>query len=194
MSLLILIWLVSICFLLCTYAGFIGESVGFADRECMVWYILFIIFVPYAMLPLPLKYCMIGGSVSGAAHLLVITIVKTQKNSVSLHYLYLLCILCHSDENRFAARKWQYLFNWRYISSLLLQAQSTFIKLILLLIFLFSMSLPAHMQIGLSILGYEMYCTTIAGKFIAVFGNKFCWYVHQIFNGSWTTFGIHWNA
>lgn len=70
-----------------TRTGFIGEGVGFADRECMVWYMLFIIFVPYAMLPLPLKWCMIGGMVSGVAHLIVISIVKLQKNSVNPYFI-----------------------------------------------------------------------------------------------------------
>lgn len=64
--------------------GFVGECVGFADRECMVWYMLFILFVPYAMLPLPLKWCMVSGTISGIAHLIVISIEKLQRNSVRL--------------------------------------------------------------------------------------------------------------
>lgn len=70
-------------FIVLSCTGFIGEGVGFDDRECIVWYMLFIIFVPYAMLPLPLKWCMIAGTVSAAAHLIVISIVKIQKNSVN---------------------------------------------------------------------------------------------------------------
>lgn len=50
----------------------------------MVWYILFIIFVPYAMLPLPLKYCIIGGFISGTAHLIIISFGKLQKIDVNL--------------------------------------------------------------------------------------------------------------
>lgn len=63
--------------------GFVGECVGFADRECMVWYMLFIIFVPYAMLPLPLKWCMVGGTISGTAHLIFMSLEKLEKSSVS---------------------------------------------------------------------------------------------------------------
>lgn len=65
--------------------GFVGEGVGFADREYLVWYILFVIFVPYAMLPLPLKWCVISGTISASCHLTVITIIKFQrkKNGVS---------------------------------------------------------------------------------------------------------------
>lgn len=66
-------------------AGFVGEGVGFSEREYLVWYVLFIVFVPYAMLPLPLKWCMIAGIVSAACHLIVISIVKFQRlDSVSI--------------------------------------------------------------------------------------------------------------
>lgn len=67
------------------HIGFVGEGVGFADREYLVWYILFVIFVPYAMLPLPLKWCVITGTISASCHLTVITIIKFQrrKNGVS---------------------------------------------------------------------------------------------------------------
>lgn len=33
-----------------------------------------------------------------------------------------------------------------------------------------------------------------AGKFLALFGHQFRWHVHQVFNGSRATFGIHRNA
>lgn len=53
---------------------------------------LFVIFVPYSMLPLPLKWCIIGGSLSGTSHLISITIVKMIKaNAVSGQFLYLSC-------------------------------------------------------------------------------------------------------
>lgn len=67
--------------------GFVGEGLGFAERENLVWYVLFIIFVPYSMLPLPLKWCMIGGSLSAFSHLIVMIIVKFQRNTVSLSSL-----------------------------------------------------------------------------------------------------------
>lgn len=70
-----------------------GEGVGFSEREYLVWYVLFIVFVPYAMLPLPLKWCMIAGIVSAACHLIVISIVKFQRtDSVSVHNKYLLVV------------------------------------------------------------------------------------------------------
>lgn len=36
------------------------------------------------MLPLPLKWCMIGGTGTGTAHLIVISIGKLQKSNVNL--------------------------------------------------------------------------------------------------------------
>ncbi|XP_037049946.1 adenylyl cyclase 78C isoform X2 [Bradysia coprophila] len=72
-------WAATCTWLLLNLQGFIGEGVGFSDREYLVWYVLFIVFVPYAMLPLPLKWCMIAGIVSAACHLIVISIVKFQR-------------------------------------------------------------------------------------------------------------------
>lgn len=63
--------------------AFIGEGVGFANREYLVWYTLFVIFVPYAMLPLPLKWCVVGGTITASCHLAVITIKKLQDKAVS---------------------------------------------------------------------------------------------------------------
>lgn len=71
-------WAATCTWLLLNLQGFLGEGLGFADSEDLVWYILFIIFVPYAMLPLPLKWCMIAGSVSAICHLTVISIIKLQ--------------------------------------------------------------------------------------------------------------------
>lgn len=85
----------------CNWTGFVGECVGFADKECMVWYMLFIIFVPYAMLPLPLIYCMAGGTVSGVAHIIVMTIEKVQKTNVRnkvFIYIHIYCQIVTDSE------------------------------------------------------------------------------------------------
>lgn len=74
-------WAATCTWLLLNLQGFIGAGLGFAQREYLVWYILFIIFVPYAMLPLPLKWCMTAGSVTAMCHLIVISIEKFQKKS-----------------------------------------------------------------------------------------------------------------
>ncbi len=44
-----------------------------------MWYILFILFVPYAMLPLPLKWCMIGGILTATTHIIITTLEKVQE-------------------------------------------------------------------------------------------------------------------
>ncbi|XP_030372445.1 adenylyl cyclase 78C [Scaptodrosophila lebanonensis] len=77
-------WAAVCTWILFNIEGFIGKGVGFADREDLVWYILFVIFVPYAMLPLPLKWCVVGGTITASCHLAVITIFKVQPHEVGV--------------------------------------------------------------------------------------------------------------
>lgn len=60
------------------HSGFVGEGIGFAEREYLVWYILFTLFVPYAMLPLPLKWCMIAGTITASSDIIVTTLAQFQ--------------------------------------------------------------------------------------------------------------------
>ncbi|EDW78851.2 uncharacterized protein Dwil_GK12673 [Drosophila willistoni] len=76
-------WAAVCTWVLFNIQGFVGQGVGFADREYLVWYILFVIFVPYAMLPLPLKWCVVGGTITASCHLAVITIIKLQNGEAS---------------------------------------------------------------------------------------------------------------
>lgn len=76
-------WAALCTLLLLNLQGFVGEGLGFAKREYLVWYILFIVFVPYAMLPLPLKWCLVCGSVCAISHLVVTSITKFRENEVS---------------------------------------------------------------------------------------------------------------
>ncbi|XP_061499353.1 adenylyl cyclase 78C isoform X1 [Anopheles gambiae] len=69
-------WAAVCTWLLLNLQGFLGEGLGFAEREYLIWYVLFIIFVPYAMLPLPLKWCMIAGSMTAICHLVVTSLNK----------------------------------------------------------------------------------------------------------------------
>lgn len=53
--------------------GIFGESIGFDSTENriqLVWYFLFIIFVTYTMLPLPLRTCMTLGCSTATLHVL----------------------------------------------------------------------------------------------------------------------------
>ncbi|KAH8295658.1 hypothetical protein KR018_002165, partial [Drosophila ironensis] len=78
-------WAAVCTWVLFNIQGFVGQGVGFADREYLVWYILFVIFVPYAMLPLPLKWCVVGGTITASCHLAVITIIKLQHGEATMN-------------------------------------------------------------------------------------------------------------
>lgn len=56
--------------------GFFGKSLGFATTTNLVWYVLFTIFAPYSMLPLPLKWCIFGGSLTALGHVLYLIITE----------------------------------------------------------------------------------------------------------------------
>ncbi|XP_071455544.1 adenylate cyclase type 8 [Hetaerina americana] len=58
--------------------GFIGEGIGFCESESLVWYILFIVFVTFAMLPLPLRWCIMAGSTTALIHLIITCVHKFQ--------------------------------------------------------------------------------------------------------------------
>jgi adenylate cyclase 8 len=58
-----------------------------------VWYILFILFVPYAMLPLPLKWCMIGGTLTATTHIIITTIAKFQQTKEERPYIDSSCVV-----------------------------------------------------------------------------------------------------
>nr|CAD7394066.1 unnamed protein product [Timema cristinae] len=57
--------------LCCHHTGFISTGIGFTSQY-QIWYVLFIVFVTYAMLPLPLRWCMILGCATGLIHLTII--------------------------------------------------------------------------------------------------------------------------
>ncbi|XP_063224161.1 adenylyl cyclase 78C [Bacillus rossius redtenbacheri] len=50
--------------------GFVGSGIGFTFQY-QVWYVLFIVFVTYAMLPLPLRWCMILGVATAVIHIII---------------------------------------------------------------------------------------------------------------------------
>lgn len=57
------------------YAGLSGQGIGFQAPENQVWYMLFIIFAPYAMLPLSLGWCIVIGLLSSVSHVLATAVV-----------------------------------------------------------------------------------------------------------------------
>lgn len=64
--------------------GFVGDGFGFSIKEDLVWYVLFIVFVPYAMLPLPLRWCMIAGCLSAVGHIIVIAVELYDKSTTDV--------------------------------------------------------------------------------------------------------------
>jgi hypothetical protein len=53
--------------------GLFGQCIGFCSKDSrvqLVWYFLFIIFVTYTMLPLPLRTCMTLGCSTAMLHVL----------------------------------------------------------------------------------------------------------------------------
>ncbi|XP_038208484.1 adenylyl cyclase 78C [Zerene cesonia] len=63
-------WAAAATWILLIAQGLSGQGIGFQAPENQVWYMLFIIFVPYAMLPLSLGWCIVIGLLSSVSHVL----------------------------------------------------------------------------------------------------------------------------
>ncbi|CAH0722953.1 unnamed protein product, partial [Brenthis ino] len=63
-------WAAAATWILLIAQGLSGQGIGFGESENQVWYMLFIIFVPYAMLPLSLGWCIVIGLLSSVSHVL----------------------------------------------------------------------------------------------------------------------------
>ncbi|GLG93789.1 Adenylyl cyclase 78C, partial [Gryllus bimaculatus] len=62
-------WAAGCTWLLLNAQGCTGKGLGFPENTELVWYVLFIEFVTYALLPLPLRWCALLGGVSAGVHL-----------------------------------------------------------------------------------------------------------------------------
>ncbi|XP_057332625.1 adenylyl cyclase 78C isoform X2 [Microplitis mediator] len=63
----------SICtWLLINIQGFIAAGLNFSSQQRIMWYILFVVYAPYAMLPLPLRWCVLAGSGTAISHMTMI--------------------------------------------------------------------------------------------------------------------------
>lgn len=72
------------------FLGISGMGLGFSEKENeLVWYVLFIIFVPYAMLPLPLRWCMIFGCLSALCHIIILIVDGVTKNVKYFLFLFI---------------------------------------------------------------------------------------------------------
>ena len=52
-------------------AGFIGAGLDFSSQQRLMWYILFVVYAPYAMLPLPLRWCVLAGYGTALTHMVM---------------------------------------------------------------------------------------------------------------------------
>lgn len=53
------------------FAGFIGAGLNFTSQQRLMWYILFVVYAPYAMLPLPLRWCVLAGYGTALTHMVM---------------------------------------------------------------------------------------------------------------------------
>jgi adenylate cyclase 8 len=56
---------------------------GFSKAEYLVWYVLFIVFVTYAILPLPLRWSIATGALTSTLHLIITAYAKLSQDTVS---------------------------------------------------------------------------------------------------------------
>ncbi|XP_012278460.1 adenylate cyclase type 8 [Orussus abietinus] len=58
--------------------GFIGAGLNFTTQQRWMWYVLFVVYAPYAMLPLPLRWCVLAGFGTAFTHsaMAVITLMR----------------------------------------------------------------------------------------------------------------------
>ncbi|KAG6458403.1 hypothetical protein O3G_MSEX010838 [Manduca sexta] len=68
-------WAAAATWILLIAQGLSSLGIGYDDPQNQVWYMLFIVFVPYAMLPLSLLWCIVIGLLSGLSHILATAVV-----------------------------------------------------------------------------------------------------------------------
>ncbi|EFN82018.1 Adenylate cyclase type 8 [Harpegnathos saltator] len=66
-----LYWASIFTWLLINSQGFIGAGLNFTTQQRLMWYILFVVYAPYAMLPLPLRWCVLAGYGTALTHLVM---------------------------------------------------------------------------------------------------------------------------
>lgn len=63
------------------FAGFIGAGLNFITQQRLMWYILFVVYAPYAMLPLPLRWCVLAGYGTALTHMVMAGISLLQDST-----------------------------------------------------------------------------------------------------------------
>ncbi|KAJ8735089.1 hypothetical protein PYW08_014339 [Mythimna loreyi] len=95
-------WVAGGTWLLLIVQGLSKQTIGFQEPQNQVWYMLFIVFVAYAMFPLCLRWCIALGALSFLAHV-VATITYIHENTEST------VVNCYS--------KHRYACAWRLLGS-----------------------------------------------------------------------------
>ncbi|XP_011634249.1 adenylate cyclase type 8 isoform X1 [Pogonomyrmex barbatus] len=76
-----LYWASIFTWLLINSQGFIGAGLNFTTQQRLMWYILFIVYAPYAMLPLPLRWCVLAGYGTALTHMVMAGISLLQDST-----------------------------------------------------------------------------------------------------------------
>ncbi|XP_029674751.1 adenylyl cyclase 78C isoform X1 [Formica exsecta] len=66
-----LYWASIFTWLLINTQGFISAGLNFITQQRLMWYILFVVYAPYAMLPLPLRWCVLAGYGTALTHMVM---------------------------------------------------------------------------------------------------------------------------
>ncbi|XP_014467955.1 PREDICTED: adenylate cyclase type 8-like isoform X1 [Dinoponera quadriceps] len=85
-----LYWASIFTWLLINSQGFIGAGLNFTTQQRLMWYILFVVYAPYAMLPLPLRWCVLAGYGTALTHLVMAGISLLRD---STHFRDVACIV-----------------------------------------------------------------------------------------------------
>ncbi|XP_012527776.2 adenylyl cyclase 78C isoform X2 [Monomorium pharaonis] len=76
-----LYWASIFTWLLINSQGFIGAGLNFITQQRLMWYILFVVYAPYAMLPLPLRWCVLAGYGTALTHMVLAGISLLQDST-----------------------------------------------------------------------------------------------------------------
>ena len=76
------------------FAGFVGAGLNFSTQQRLMWYILFVVYAPYAMLPLPLRWCVLAGSGTALTHTaMTIATLVTDSKYVRIFFFFSISLL-----------------------------------------------------------------------------------------------------
>lgn len=87
-----LYWASIFTWLLINSQGFIVAGLDFSTQQRLTWYILLIVYAPYAMLPLPLRWCVLAGFGTAFTHIFM-AVITLAMDSRFIKFQDLVCIV-----------------------------------------------------------------------------------------------------